>query len=82
MVQKRATIPLLEGPCIWFEAYDIQRCRNVYIKDTWWVDLPGIQREGKSYELLHAAGVRNLAVCSAAGDIDRKSTRLNSSHRR
>ena len=52
-----------------FEAYDVQRCRNVYVKDMWWVDLPGIEREGETYELLHAAGVRSLAVCSAAGDI-------------
>jgi len=33
------------------------------------VDLPGIEKEGETYQLLHAAGVRNLAVCSAAGDI-------------
>lgn len=52
-----------------FEAYDVQRCRKVYVKDTWRVDLPGIEKEGETYELLHAAGVRNLAVCSAAGDI-------------
>lgn len=57
-----------------FEAYDIQRCRKVYVKDTWRVDLSGIEREGETYELLHKAGVRNLAVCSAAGDISNHTT--------
>jgi len=57
-----------------FEAYDVQRCKKVYVKDTWRVDLPGIEREGETYELLHKAGVRNLAVCSAAGDISNHTT--------
>ena len=57
-----------------FEAYDVQRCRNVYVEGMWRVDLPGIEREGETYKLLHAAGVRNLAVCSAAGDISNHTT--------
>jgi hypothetical protein len=47
-----------------FEAYDVQRC-----KDTWRVDLPGIEIEGETYQLLQEAHVINLAVCFAAGDI-------------
>jgi serine/threonine protein kinase len=53
-----------------FVAYDIERRTKVYLKDTWRVDLPGIEREGETYKLLWEAHVRNLALCSAAGDIE------------
>ncbi|KIM83104.1 hypothetical protein PILCRDRAFT_29191, partial [Piloderma croceum F 1598] len=53
-----------------FVAYDIERRTKVYLKDTWRVDLPGIEREGETYKLLWEAHVRNLAPCSAAGDIE------------
>jgi hypothetical protein len=52
-----------------FVAYDLQRWRKVFVKDTWQVDLPDIEREGKTYELMARAQVRNIALCSAAGDI-------------
>jgi len=52
-----------------FVAYDLQRRRKVFVKDTWRVDLPDIEREGETYELLAGAQVRNIASCSAAGDI-------------
>jgi len=52
-----------------FVAYDLQRRRKVFVKDTWRVDLPDIEREGKTYELMARAQVRNIASCSAAGDI-------------
>jgi hypothetical protein len=38
------------------------------------VDLLDIERDGNTYELLHTAGVRNFAVCSAAGDISDHTT--------
>jgi len=41
----------------------------VFVKDTWRVDLPDIEREGETYELMVKAQVRNIASCSAAGDI-------------
>jgi hypothetical protein len=33
------------------------------------VDLPGIEKEGETYRLMEEAQVRNIAPCSAAGDI-------------
>ncbi|KIM76441.1 hypothetical protein PILCRDRAFT_77847 [Piloderma croceum F 1598] len=57
-----------------FEAYDIERRRKVFVKDTWRVDLAGIEKEGDTYQLLWAAQVRNLAVCSASGDIGDQAT--------
>ena len=52
-----------------FEVYNIERGRKVFVKDTWRVDLPGIKKEGKTYKLLWDVQVRNIAVCSATGDI-------------
>ena len=52
-----------------FVAYDLRRRRKVFVKDTWRVDLPDIEREGETYELMAKAQVRNIAPCSAAGDI-------------
>ncbi|KIM80283.1 hypothetical protein PILCRDRAFT_50613, partial [Piloderma croceum F 1598] len=53
-----------------FVAYDLERDMKVFVKDTWRVDLLGINREGETYKLLREAGVRNIAPYSAAGDID------------
>jgi len=52
-----------------FEVYNIERGRKVFVKDMWQVDLPGIEKEGETYKLLWDAQVRNITVCSAAGDI-------------
>jgi hypothetical protein len=41
----------------------------VYLKDTWCVDLPGIERESEMYQVLQEAQVRNIPPCSTAGDI-------------
>ena len=41
----------------------------MYLKDTWCVDLPGIEREGETYQVLQEAQVRNIPPCSTAGDI-------------
>jgi Fungal protein kinase len=60
-----------------FEAYDIERCRKVFVKDMWQVDLAGIEKEGDTYQLLWAAQVQNLAICSASGDIGDHTTRTH-----
>jgi Fungal protein kinase len=57
-----------------FVAYNLQRRRKVFVKDTWRVDLPDIEREGETYELMARAQVRNIASCSAAGDIGNHQT--------
>ena len=53
-----------------FVAWDLHRNRKVFIKDMWRVDLPGIEREGETYQLMEEAQVRNIAPCSAASDIE------------
>ena len=57
-----------------FVGYDLQRHKSVFIKDTWWVDLPDITKEGNTYQLLAASKVKNIALCSAAGDIENQTT--------
>ena len=52
-----------------FVAYDLRRLRKVFVKDTWQVDLPDIEKEGETYKVLANAQVRNIPPCSAAGDI-------------
>ena len=47
-----------------FVAWDLHRNRKVFVKDTWRVDLPGIEREGETYQLMEEAQVRNIAPCS------------------
>jgi len=47
---------------------------KVFIKDTWWVDLPDIEKEGDTYQLMQVAQVKNIALCSAAGDIEDHTT--------
>ena len=57
-----------------FVGYDLQRHKSVFIKDTWRVDLPDITKEGDTYQLLAASKVKNIAPCSAAGDIENQAT--------
>jgi hypothetical protein len=57
-----------------FVAYDPQRRRKVFVKDRWQVDLPDIEREGETYKLMARAQVRNITLCSAAGDIGNHQT--------
>ena len=40
-----------------FVGYDLQRCVKVFIKDTWRVDLPDIEKEGGTYQKLVALQV-------------------------
>src|SRR5271168_3146713 len=52
-----------------FQAYNILQGTLVFLKDSWRVDLPDIQAEGLTYEMLKEATVRNVPHCLAAGDI-------------
>ncbi|KIM74740.1 hypothetical protein PILCRDRAFT_79756 [Piloderma croceum F 1598] len=57
-----------------FVGYDLQRHVKVFIKDTWRVDLPDIEKEGDTYQLMQVAQVKNIALCFAAGDIEYHTT--------
>lgn len=50
-------------------AYDVQRRRSVFIKDSWRVSLEGLTPEGQIYSELHDNSVPNVPFCSDAGDI-------------
>lgn len=52
-----------------FTSYDPVGKRKVYLKDTWRLDLEGIELEGETYKLLHEKGVRNIPQCLAGGDV-------------
>ena len=52
-----------------FVGHDLQRHVKVFIKDTWWVDLLDIKKDSNTYAVMVAAQVKNIALCSAAGDI-------------
>ena len=60
-----------------FVGYDLQRCVKVFIKDTWWVDLPDIEKEGETYWKLVVLQVKNIAPCSATGDIANQTTLMH-----
>lgn len=57
-----------------FAVYVIQLDRIVFMKDTWRVDLPGIKREGETYQLLHEKGVPYIADFIRGGDIPSQRT--------
>lgn len=52
-----------------FKAYDMLNERVVFLKDTWRIDLPEINPEGKIYAILNTAKVRNVPQCLASGDV-------------
>src|ERR1700736_6261107 len=52
-----------------FIAWDLHRNQKVFVKDTWRVDLLGIEKKGKTYRLMEEAQVKNIAPCSASSDI-------------
>lgn len=63
-----------------FTSYDPVGKRKVYLKDTWRLDLEGIELEGETYKLLHEKGVRNIPRCLAGGDVsaaEHHATRTN-----
>lgn len=52
-----------------FKAYDILHSKVVFLKDTWRINLPDIEPEGKTYRTLNAANVDHVPRCLASGDI-------------
>jgi hypothetical protein len=52
-----------------FKAYHVLEKTVVFLKDSWRINLPDIQAEGKVYEVLNSADVRNVPHCIASGDI-------------
>lgn len=52
-----------------FPAYDVSRGKPVYLKDSWRVNMPDIWPEGRVYEKLKIAKVRNIPDCLSSGDI-------------
>ncbi|KAI0039914.1 hypothetical protein FA95DRAFT_1475412, partial [Auriscalpium vulgare] len=51
-----------------FVAYDIQRKKCVWLKDTWRIDSDDIKKEGDIYRLLREKHVPNIATFACAGD--------------
>jgi hypothetical protein len=52
-----------------FVAYDISQQTVVYLKDSWRIDLPDIQAEGRTYATLRGAGAQHIPHCLVSGDI-------------
>jgi hypothetical protein len=52
-----------------FRAYDLAFKRQVFIKDSWRIDLRDIWEEGRIYTRLAIAKVRNIPNCIASGNI-------------
>jgi hypothetical protein len=55
--------------------YDPVSKRCVFLKDTWRVDMPGIEPEGDIYQELHAKGVQYIAPFECATDLPSHRTR-------
>jgi hypothetical protein len=60
-----------------FTVYDVQTKQCVFLKDTWRIDLPGLEKEGSIYECLHDAGVCNIAPFVRGEDIPHHHTRTH-----
>ncbi len=50
-------------------AYDIQRNRIVFFKDSWRVACNGIKKEGELYTILNHVCICNVPHCLASGDV-------------
>ena len=50
-------------------AYDVEKDKCVFLKDSWWIDLDDIPPEGETYAKLHNHGVPYIAECSLAEDV-------------
>jgi Fungal protein kinase len=57
-----------------FIVYDLVKARVVYLKDTWRVDAPGVQREADIYQILHEHNTPHIAPLERAGDVSNNST--------
>jgi hypothetical protein len=51
------------------------------LKHSWRVDLPDIQAEGLTYEMLRVAKVRNIPHCLISGDISKADYHATKTHR-
>ncbi|KAI0311259.1 hypothetical protein OF83DRAFT_1177768 [Amylostereum chailletii] len=58
-----------------YVAFDIKTKYLVYLKDTWRIVGPGMQKEGDIYRRLHAKGVTHIAPMRCAGDVEGQRTR-------
>ncbi|KAI0064457.1 hypothetical protein BV25DRAFT_1914183 [Artomyces pyxidatus] len=52
-----------------YVAYDVERRKCVYLKDSWRIDDPEFKKEGEIYHDLHTAGVPNIPILAFAGDL-------------
>jgi hypothetical protein len=52
-----------------FFAYDIDNNKQVFLKDYWRVDEPGMEKEGDIYATLKEHGVRHIAPFDCGGDV-------------
>ncbi|RDB30106.1 hypothetical protein Hypma_013849 [Hypsizygus marmoreus] len=52
-----------------FKVWDLKHNRIVLLKDTWRVDLPGMEKEGEIYKTLHEKGVPRISDIVCAGDV-------------
>ncbi|RDB30048.1 hypothetical protein Hypma_013882 [Hypsizygus marmoreus] len=52
-----------------FWVWDLQRHKPALLKDTWRVDLPGIEKEGEIYKELHKHHVPRISKIICAGDV-------------
>jgi hypothetical protein len=60
-----------------FIVYDVLTAQRVVMKDTWRIDLRGMEKEGAIYECLHKAGVSNIAPFERGEDIRDHHTRTH-----
>ena len=62
-----------------FKAYDTSKRKVVFLKDSWRINLPDIQKEGEVYKILNEANVANVPQCLVSGDIstDYHATKTN-----
>ena len=58
-----------------FIAHDVQTGRKVFVKDTWRIDLPVMEKEGEVYEALKQANVSHIAPFILGADVSDHHTR-------
>jgi hypothetical protein len=58
-----------------FIVLELQTLNVVFFKDTWRIDLPGVQREGMLYARLHKSNVLHIPPFLRGGDVPGQSTR-------
>ncbi|KAI0066745.1 hypothetical protein BV25DRAFT_1849414 [Artomyces pyxidatus] len=56
-------------------AYDLATGACVYLKDTWRIDMDGMEKEGSIYRRLHLHNVPHIAHLVCAGDVGAQKTR-------